>query len=62
MDAAHAIPARGGIDARGKALPPTSSKVLIDADLPKALDMTHHLNRLSKNRNPSSLKELYKYV
>jgi hypothetical protein len=41
---------------------PASSKVLVDADLPKAKDMTHHLSRLSKNRNPSSLKELYKCV
>lgn len=31
-------------------------------DLPKAQDMTHHLNRVAKNRNPSSLKELYKYA
>lgn len=60
MDAAHAISDRGGIDSKGKAMAPLSGKRMVDADLPKAKDMSHHLNRLSKNRNPSSLKELYK--
>ena len=27
-----------------------------------AKDMSHHLNELSRNRSPSSLKELYKYM
>ncbi|WVQ78293.1 hypothetical protein IAT38_000378 [Cryptococcus sp. DSM 104549] len=48
MDAAFAIP--------------TQATQQAAQSLPKAKDMTHHLNRITKNRQPSALKELYKYM
>ena len=30
-------------------------------ELPKAVDLTHHLSEVAKNRQPSSLKAFYKY-
>lgn len=48
MDSAYAIPSQ-------------AQDRLVAASLPKAIDLTHHLNRISKNREPSHLKELYKY-
>lgn len=48
MDAAFAIP--------------SSTQSPVVGGLPKAQDMTRHLNRLTKHREPSSLKELYKYM
>nr|XP_031862786.1 uncharacterized protein CI109_001798 [Kwoniella shandongensis]KAA5529858.1 hypothetical protein CI109_001798 [Kwoniella shandongensis] len=47
MDAAFAIPT----EARETA-----------TSLPMAKDLSHHLNRLTRNRQASSLKELYKYM
>jgi aromatic amino acid aminotransferase I len=47
MDSAHAIPS----DSHGSTR----------SSLPIAKDFTHHLNDVARNRNPSSLKELYKY-
>ncbi|KAK8869794.1 hypothetical protein IAR55_000362 [Kwoniella newhampshirensis] len=47
MDSAYAIPSQ------------TRETV---TSLPKAKDMTHHLNQVTKNRQASSLKELYKYM
>lgn len=32
------------------------------AGLPNAKDMSHHINRVTRNRQASSLKELYKYM
>lgn len=32
------------------------------AELPLAKDMSHHINRLTKNRQANSLKEMYKYA
>ena len=41
----------------------TGAATIYAADsLPKAKDMTHHLNSLSRNRTASSLKQLYKYM
>lgn len=48
MDAAFAIPSQ------------TQSPVV--GGLPKAQDMTRHLNRMTRHREPSALKELYKYM
>ena len=62
MDAAHAIPSAGSIQPDGSAAPISSQRRLVDADLPKARDMSHHLSELAKNRQMSSLKELYKWV
>jgi len=30
--------------------------------LPNAKDMSHHINRLTRNRQINSLKEMYKYA
>lgn len=30
--------------------------------LPEAKDMWHHINRVTRNREASSLKEMYKYA
>jgi hypothetical protein len=30
-------------------------------ELPKAVDLSHHLSELAKNRQPSPLKSFYKY-
>ena len=60
MDAAHAIPAAGSIQPDGSAAPIRDARRMVDADLPKAKDMSHHLSTLAKNRQMSSLKELYK--
>ena len=30
-------------------------------ELPKAVDLSHHLSDVAKNRQPSSLKAFYKY-
>jgi hypothetical protein len=62
MDASHAIPPRGAVTAAGAAFPQPADLRLVDADLPKAQDMSHHLNTLARNRQPNSLKELYKWV
>ena len=62
MDSAHAIPAQGAIKPDGSAAPMPSHRRLVDADLPKALDMSHHLNELAKHRQMSTLKELYRCV
>ncbi|EKD02611.1 hypothetical protein A1Q2_03037 [Trichosporon asahii var. asahii CBS 8904] len=32
------------------------------ASLPKAKDMSHHINQITKNRSPMALKELYRYA
>jgi hypothetical protein len=42
--------------------PAAAGRVSDRADLPKAIDFTHHLNELARDRTPSSLKELYKYA
>lgn len=34
----------------------------VTGGLPKAQDMTRHLNRMAKHREASALKELYKYM
>jgi aromatic amino acid aminotransferase I len=49
MDSAHAIPTD-----------PTQSS--IRSSLPNAVDLSHHLSDLARNRNPSSLKDLYRYA
>lgn len=33
-----------------------------DAHLPCAKDMSHHINRITKNRFLNSLKEMYQYA
>lgn len=33
-----------------------------DAHLPLAKDMSHHINRITKNRFLNSLKEMYQYA
>lgn len=48
MDSSHAIPTESG-------------SAGTRSGLPNAIDLSHHLNQVAKNRNPSSLKELYKY-
>jgi hypothetical protein len=62
MDAAHAIPNHGTILANGAAAALPDHRRMVDADLPKALDMSHHLSELAKHRQTSALKELYKWV
>ncbi len=58
MDSSFAIPSSGILSADGTPAFSTG----FDGDLPKAKDLSHHLNTLSRNRSPSSLKELYKYM
>lgn len=60
MDASHAIASRGALTASGAAYPQPPDLRLVDADLPKAKDLSHHLNTLARNRKPNTLKELYK--
>lgn len=64
MDAAHALPPRSVLDAQGMPAKGSSPEPprFVDANKPMAKDMSHHLNFVSKNRQPSSLKELYKYM
>lgn len=62
MDSSFAIPSKVVVSANGV---PVSSTAVIkgaDGDLPKAIDLSHHLSKLAKNRSPSSLKEAYKYM
>ncbi|ORX39894.1 pyridoxal phosphate-dependent transferase [Kockovaella imperatae] len=53
MDSAFAIP--GDLVSSGMSFSQNEP-------LPKAKDMTHHLNTISRNRTTSSLKQLYKYM
>lgn len=62
MDAAHAIPARSTIKPDGSATANPATRRMVDADLPKALDMSHHLSELAKHRQLSALKELYRWA
>jgi aromatic amino acid aminotransferase I len=63
MDAAFAIPACGSLSADGSARrTDTNGKRLVAAELPKAIDMSHHLSRLAQHRTASSLKQLYQYM
>lgn len=34
----------------------------VGAGMPNAIDLSHHLNQLSKHRTASSLKSMYKYA
>lgn len=58
MDSAFAIDGNVDLKQTTKMVPTTATR----ADLPKAIDLSHHLNELARNRTPSSLKELYKYA
>jgi hypothetical protein len=37
-------------------------EVVRSTQLPPAKDMSHHLNRITKNRKVNALKEMYKYA
>lgn len=62
MDAAYAMPSSGSLSSDGAASRADAPKRLVDADLPKAIDLSHHLSRLAVHRQASSLKQLYQYM
>jgi hypothetical protein len=62
MDAAYAMPSSGSLSSNGAASRADTAKRLVDADLPKAIDLSHHLSRLAVHRQASSLKQLYQYM
>ena len=62
MDSSFAIPSKVIVSATGALVSSSAAIKGLDGDLPKAIDLSHHLSRLAKNRSPSSLKELYKYM
>ena len=61
MDSSFAIPSDGVLTSNGTSTSRSTLYRSADGELPKAKDMSNHLNTLAKNRSPSSLKELYKY-
>jgi len=63
MDSSFAIPSKGQIGADGSAVKGVVDQPrMINAELPMAKDMSHHLNYVARNRQTSSLKQLYKYM
>jgi len=62
MDASFAIPSKATLNAEGTPSASSNRYGTTEESLPNAIDMTHHLNELSKHRATSSLKEMYKYA